>query len=234
MSERKRESDSWIRVADLLGPLNEAETRSAPDVLYTRGNLGLLKGTVRVSVVGSRKPSERGVALARGIARLLVTEKIVVVSGLAEGIDAQAHVESMESGGSTVAVLGTPLSQSYPRANRQLQEQIGDSHLIVTQFPDGHPVQRGNFPRRNRTMALLVHASIIVEAADSSGTLSQGWEAIRLGRPLFLSKLVVDNTALEWPAEMLSYGAEVLDEPDQLLSVLPARNVGPLALDQIA
>jgi DNA processing protein len=80
----------------------------------------------------------------------------------------------------------------------------------VSQFALGHPTLRSNFPRRNRTMALLCHASVIVEAGESSGTLSQGWEALRLNWPLFILKSVFDNPELTWPEEMRKYGARVL------------------------
>ncbi len=95
------------------------------------------------------------------------------------------------------------------------------SHLVVTQFPLGHPTLRSNFPRRNLTMALLCHASVIVEAGETSGTLSHGWEALRLNRPLFILKSVFENEELTWPEEMRQYGAQVLEDVEQILHVLP-------------
>ena len=83
----------------------------------------------------------------------------------------------------TIAVLGTDLDDCYPPENRPLQERLMREHLVISQFPSGTPSRRTNFPRRNRTMALLTDATVIIEAGESSGTLDQGWEALRLGRP---------------------------------------------------
>jgi len=93
-------------------------------------------------------------------------------------------------------------------------------HLVVSQFPSGHPVTRKNFPLRNRTMALVCEASVIVEASDGSGTLSHGWEALRLGRPLFLMASLIERSDLTWPRKMRDYGAMVLDQPDHLFAHL--------------
>jgi DNA processing protein len=106
-----------------------------------------------------------------------------------------------------------------------------EEHLVVTQFAAGHPTLRSNFPRRNRTMALLCHASVIVEAGESSGTLSQGWEALRLNRPLFILKSVFENAELTWPEEMLKYGAHLLDDVEQILQALP---LGLPPLEEVA
>jgi DNA processing protein len=146
---------------------------------------------------------------------------VVVVSGLARGIDTAAHRSAIESGGRTIAVLGTPLDQTYPRENAELQRLIMEEHLAVSQFPSGHPAGRTNFPRRNRTMALLTHATVIVEAAEGSGSLSQGWECLRLGRRLFIMRAVADTKSLAWPREMRKYGAEVLARTEELLDAIP-------------
>ena len=139
--------------------------------------------------------------------RFLVEKAIVVVSGLAAGADTIVHEAAIAAGGRTIAVLGTPLQTCYPAANRELQRRIGREHLLLSQFAPGSAIQRGNFVIRNRLMALVADASIIVEAGDSSGTLSQGWEALRLGRQLFILDPVVNDPKLEWPAKMIEYGA---------------------------
>ena len=117
-------------------------------------------------------------------------------------------------------MIGTPLDEAFPKKNAQLQQRIAKEHLLVTEFSPGVPVARGNFPRRNRTMALIADASVIIEAGEGSGTLSQGWEALRLGRPLFLLQSLVAS-GLAWTAEMMTYGARVLSGTEDLLMVLP-------------
>lgn len=195
---------------DLLGPLNEVEKKHAPERLFVAGDASLLQRGPRVSVIGSRKASNEAILRTRSLVRALVNRGIVVVSGLAEGVDTAAHETTASAGGKTIAVLGTPLDQYFPVKNRQLQDFLMREHLVVSQFQTGSAVQRGSFPMRNRTMALLSDATIIVEAGEKSGTLHQGWEALRLGRLLFLLENVAQNPALSWPAEMMRYGAQVL------------------------
>lgn len=195
---------------ELLGPLNEVERKNAPRELFVAGDVELLRSGPRVSVVGSRKASPEALSRARSLTRALVKRGIVVVSGLAEGIDSAAHETALAENGRTVAVIGTPLDEFYPAKNRNLQERLMREQLVVSQFPPGYPSKRENFPRRNRTMALLSDATVIVEAGEKSGTLHQGWEALRLGRLLFLMESLVTNKALRWPSEMIRYGAQVL------------------------
>jgi len=197
---------------ELLGPLNEVEKKNAPDELFVAGDVNLLRAGRRVSVVGSRSASGEGLSRTKRLARMLVERGVVVVSGLAEGVDTVAHTTAIESGGRTIAVLGTPLDKVYPAQNRALQERIMREQLAVSQFASGLAGGRHCFPMRNRTMALLSDATVIVEARDGSGTIHQGWEALRLGRPLFLLESTIKTEGLEWPAELLAYGAEVLSE----------------------
>jgi DNA processing protein len=213
---------------ELLGPLNEVEARRAPKTLYVAGDLELFRRQPRVSVVGSRKASPDGLKRAQKISRLLVEHGAIVVSGLAEGIDTAAHTAAIEAGGRTIGVIGTPLDKSYPRSNTRLQEEIAMRHALVSQFPVGYPTQPRNFPQRNATMALIVAASVIVEAGDTSGALSQGWEALRLGRLLFIMESVYHNPSLNWPREMVGYGAQVLSDENvkEFLSVLPTDVIG--------
>jgi DNA processing protein len=208
---------------ELLGPLNGVERRNAPSALFVAGRADLLRAGTRVAIVGSRKATPAGLRRAARLGRYLVTNRVTVVSGLAEGIDQAAHRAAIDTRGATVAVLGTPLDQVYPKKHADLQQRIVSEHCAVTQFPIGAPILPHNFVQRNRTMALLCHASVIVEAGDSSGTLSQGWEALRLGRPLFIMNSVVERADLRWPAQMLRYGAVVLNEPEDILEFIPTQ-----------
>ena len=206
--------------SDVLGELGEVEAKNAPSVIHARGNLDLLRGTVRVSIVGSRNASGLGLKRASKLAKALVESGVIVVSGLAAGIDHAAHTTAMRLGGSTIAVLGTALTRAYPKEHAALQEEIGRSHLLVSQWAPGKDAGRGAFPARNRTMALLTHATVIVEASEGSGTMHQGWEALRLGRPLFVMASAFE-TGLSWPLELEKYGARRLQVVEDLLDVLP-------------
>jgi len=217
-------ADRTASPADYLGTLNEVEARHAPRELYLRGDDALLRQGPRVAVVGSRKASEAGIRRAQVLAQALVRHDMIVVSGLAAGIDRAAHEAAIEAGGRTIAVIGTSLDAAYPKENAALQERIGREHLLVSQFAAGYPVTPKNFPIRNRTMALLTDATVIVEAGEKSGALHQGWEALRLGRKLFLLESVASDPNLSWPKEMIAYGAEVLtrDNLSDELADLPA------------
>lgn len=206
---------------ELLGPLNDIESKFAPDSLFAAGDVGLLDGQPRVAVIGTRSPSADGMARTRRIVRELVHHGVIIVSGLAEGIDSIAHRMAIECGGRTIAVLGTPLNEVYPKSNLDLQHEIMAHHLAISQFAEGQCVRPYNFPMRNRTMALISDASIIVEAGESSGTKSQGWETLRLGKPLFIMHSVCMNSTLSWPNKMLQYGAMILSESRAVIDALP-------------
>lgn len=217
-----------IRPADLLGGLNAVERKYAPEQLYLRGDRTLLQLGPRVAVVGSRAASQDSLKRTRALTSKLVSSGVVVVSGLAEGIDTAAHNSALELGGRTIAVLGTPLDVAFPKSNQALQERIGREHLLVSQFEVGRPVHQSNFPVRNRTMALLSDATIIVDAGPRSGTEHQGWEALRLGRLLLIAETLAQRTDLEWVKKMQQYGAQVLSRSnfDEFIVCLPERTRG--------
>ena len=193
--------------------------RDAPDVdVFYAGRLELLKKPA-VSIVGTREVTEEGRQRARRLARELARAGVLVVSGLARGVDTAAHLGAIEEGGNTIAVIGTPLDKAYPIENAELQEKIYQDHLLLSPFPVGERVFPSNFPKRNRVMAALTDASVIVEASDTSGTLHQAAECQRLGRWLFIMKSVAENQELVWPKNfigkekvaILTSTADVLD-----------------------
>lgn len=203
---------------DLLGPMNQVERKYAPRELFIAGDADLCRNFAKVAVIGTRQVSAIGIKRTQELVRLLVERGVVVVSGLALGVDTCAHEAAIKNGGKTIAVLGTPLDQFYPKENAALQRVITADHLAISQFKPEAPVQKKNFPIRNRTMALISHATVIIEAGEGSGTLHQGWEALRLGRPLFIMESLTKRSDLKWPAEMIGYGAQVLTR--QALEVL--------------
>jgi DNA processing protein len=206
----------------LLGrPLNDIEARNAPGLLYTAGPMKIPIPRPRVAIVGTREPTARGIEDADLIARILVEKGVTIVSGLAKGIDTAAHKGAITAGGKTIAVIGTPLDKSYPAQNSELQAEIIKSHLAISQFRVGSRVFKSNFVIRNRTMALIADASVVIQAGETSGTLSQAWEALRLGRPLFIWKPIFE-TSLRWPHEMVKYGAVKLSDPKDVLQSLPS------------
>ncbi len=222
METPTRQKFSTVTPEHLLGPLNDVEKKFSPPILFTSGPMEIPLPRPRVAIVGSRKASQKGLDAAKDIARVLSKKGVVIVSGLAEGIDTAAHTSAIKEKGRTIAVLGTPLDRVYPQKNLQLQKEIMTNHLAISQFPTGHPTQRKDFVLRNRTMALISNASIIVEAGETSGSLHQGWEALRLGRPLFIWKSILNESLLSWPKRMMRYGALELTDPRRVLDVLPS------------
>ncbi|HEV7302419.1 MAG TPA: DNA-processing protein DprA [Tepidisphaeraceae bacterium] len=186
-----------------------------------------------VALVGGKAAAERTPSRTAPARKVIKAKAPARVGPKATSAAAAAHRGAIEAGGRTVAVIGTPLDKSYPKCNAALQQQIMDEHLVLSQFQIGRPTTRGNFPTRNRVMALISDATVIIEAGGSSGSLSQGWEALRLGRPLFIAHSVVENPALTWPEEMLHYGAYILSDSalDDLFALLPDRSVGAHAFE---
>lgn len=205
-----------ITTEALLGPLNAFEQVKLPQDLYYAGKLSVVRKTPRIAIVGSRDASEAGMNLARELAKHVVRVNGVVVSGLAKGVDRAAHEAALEAGGATIAVLGTPLDHYYPAEHRALQDRLMREQLVLSQFEAGRAVHRSNFVMRNRTMALVSHATVIVEAGEESGTQSQAWEAIRLGRGLYLPEHLA-NAAFDWPRQLLKYSAVSYASLEELL-----------------
>lgn len=194
---------------DYFKLLSPAEQQVAPRELFFEGNFDLLMKSPKVSVVGSRKISTEGEKRTEIITRELVNRGFTVVSGLAQGVDTIAHQVALA--GKTIAVLGTPLDMATPTSNLGLLNEIKKNHLAITQFPFGSRVYPSNFPARNKTMALISDATIIIEASEKSGTQHQAWEAIRLGRQVFILENILQANIL-WASKALEYGAVVLNK----------------------
>lgn len=211
---------------DLLGPLNQLKRKYAPEMLFVAGDPALLRTGRRVSVIGSRKASPDALRRTRKLVRALVRHEIIVTSGLAAGVDTAAHRQAIASGGRTVAVLGTPVNRVYPKENADLYAEIVRAHAAVSQFPLGTQTRRGHFPQRNRTMALLSAATVIVAASEGSGTFYQAREALRLGRDLLVMESLVSRGVLE-VTDLLDSGAQILSDSNlnRWLGQLPERGV---------
>ena len=137
-------------IEHLLGrPLNSVEKRHAPNRVYIHGRMRIPLKRPRVAIVGTRIPTREGVKYAQELVRNLCGQDVIIVSGLAKGIDTAAHIEAIRSGGETVAVLGTPLNRFYPPENKELQRLIMDEYLAVSQFSENHRTQPRDFVVRN-------------------------------------------------------------------------------------
>lgn len=188
--------------------------------LWVAGDLSLVKMSC-VAVVGARKVSREGAARARRLARELARAGIVVVSGLAKGVDTEALTAAMEAGGKTIGVIGTSIEKAYPAENKRLQEKMYSEHLLISRFAPGKPVYQSNFPERNKLMAAISDATVIVEASDTSGSLHQAAECVRLGRWLFIAKSLIDNPSLRWPKNFGSYpNTRILTQTAEIIELI--------------
>lgn len=161
------------------------------------GNLHLLKRRC-CAIVGTRNPSNLGRELAESVARELVRQGTVVVSGLARGIDTAAHRSAIEQGGFTVAVIATPLEQVSPKRNAYLQQIIYREHLLISpKFANGNQVKKWHFVKRNEVIAALCDYAVIVEASESSGAKYVARECYKLGRPFFYHRSLVGKQTVE-------------------------------------
>lgn len=165
---------------------------SPPEKLYYMGNIELLNSYC-VAVVGSRKCSDYGRRTAMKLGGKLASEGITVVSGMARGVDTFAHKGALEAGGKTIAVMGTPIDECYPAANRLLKERIIEKGLVLSEYPPGYPTDRKNFPQRNRIISGLSRATILGEAGLNSGALITANLAVDQGREVYAIPANIDN-----------------------------------------
>ena len=191
------------------------------ELIYYQGWWDLVSSR-SVAVIGTRKPSKEGLSRTRQIVRELVRNNFTVVSGLAAGIDTMAHRSAIQEDGRTIAVIGTPLSHTYPKENTELQHFISKNHLIVSQVPvkryelQDYRYNRSFFPERNITMSALTEATIIVEAGETSGTQLQARAAIKQKRKLFILDSCFRNIHITWPEKYVEKGAYRVKNYDDL------------------
>lgn len=201
------------------------EIPSPPPVLYYKGqvnqqeNLGMIPC---IGIVGTRYPTEHGQRWTRKISRGLAKSGFTVVSGLAAGIDGDAHTSCLEVGGRTIAVLGTGLDLIYPPKHRQLFEQILEKGLILTEYPVGTKPDRGNFPARNRIIAGLSRAILVMEAPEKSGSLITANYANEFNRDIYTLPNSPDVSQAKGCLTLIHNGAEMIIEEEKLLATLGA------------
>jgi len=162
------------------------EIMAPPQILYARGNLDLLAQPPGVAIVGTRNATKNGLIITSRISKFCVSEGAVVVSGLALGIDAEAHRGCLEAGGKTIAVLAHGLHTAEPKRNLQLGHQILESGgLWVSEHPEGTSASRQHFVPRNRIQVGLSKCSIVVESDIKSGTTTHAKFCVQEKHPLF-------------------------------------------------
>lgn len=191
-----------------------------PTILFAVGDLALLERPA-AAVVGSRDHSPYGADVARMVASAVARAGLVVVSGMARGLDAIAHTAALDAGGGTIGVLGNGVGVIYPAANRQLYERVGRSGLLLTEFPPGERPRAGSFPRRNRLISGLSRATVVIEAAAGSGTMITVESALEQGREVMAVPGAITSATSVGTNRLIRDGASPLLEPDDLIRLYP-------------
>ncbi|MDZ7958684.1 MAG: DNA-processing protein DprA [Aulosira sp. DedQUE10] len=212
--------------ADADYPRLLLETPSPPASLYYRGEVELQENLGHkplVGIVGTRQPSDYGIRWTRQISTALAKNGFTVVSGMAEGIDTESHTATIKAGGRTIAVLGTGVDIIYPPKNRELYKQILSAGLVVSEYPAKTPPDRSHFPRRNRIIAGLSRAILVIEAPLKSGALITATYANDFGRDVYALPGRIDDHPSQGCLKLISQGASIiLKELDELLKMLGA------------
>jgi len=193
------------------------KTHDPPYLLYYRGDLGCLN-ELSIAIVGSRRASTYGKIQSRRFGRELAGKGITVISGMARGIDTEAHIGALEAGGKTAAVLGSGLDVIYPPENKQLYNQISEQGVILTEFPPHTHPEPGNFPMRNRVIAGLSRGILVVEAQQRSGALITVDFALEQGRDVFAIPGQINSKNSEGTNNLIKQGACMVTEINDILS----------------
>jgi DNA processing protein len=220
------------------------EIPDPPAVLYYRGNPALLETQGHnpvVGIVGTRDPTDYAQRWTRKLALTLAKNDFAVISGMAEGIDTQAHLGCLEAQGQTIAVLGTGTDIAYPPRNRELHQQILAKGLVISEYPAGTQPNRAHFPRRNRMIAALSRATLVMEAPQRSGALITAYMANDYGRDVYVLPGTLDNSRATGCLGLMTKGAQLILGEGHLLELLgkipildpiPTQQSLPLAMPQ--
>ena len=214
------DTDEIIRIDSPEYPRLLRQTEEAPRFLYLRGRISLLQDIRTVALVGSRKAGAEGKRNTERVARILGSNGIIIVSGLAKGIDVTAHKAALENGIPTIAVIGTNLNQYYPSENMEIQKRIEREGLVVSQFSPATKTERWFFPLRDGVMSGLSQATVIMEAGETSGALKQARYALKQKRLVLIPQNAFNIPTITWPAKFEKLGAIKVKTPSEIIEVL--------------
>ena len=208
-----------VTIADTDFPQALLNIPDPPLLLYVKGRLELLNCPA-IAVVGSRNASSQGLRNAETFAQVLSQAKLTIVSGLAHGIDAAAHMGGLRGQGSSIAVVGTGLDKVYPSANRALAHQLATEGVLISEYPLGTPPLASNFPRRNRIISGLSLGCLIVEASLQSGSLITARMALEQGRDVFAIPGSIHSPQAKGCHALIKQGAKLVEGPQDIVDDL--------------
>lgn len=223
--EHSQKNPLFWTLNDIEYPSLLLEIPSPPSLLYYSGKFNLEENQGKkslIGIVGTRQPTDHGRKWTYRISQALAKHGFVVVSGLATGIDAVAHQGCLDAGGRTIAVLGNGLDVVYPSSNRKLYEEIKQKGLILSEYPAGIQPNAKNFPARNRIVAGMCRAVLVMEAPEKSGALITASLSNEFGRDVYTLPNSPDNIQSRGCLRLIHNGAEVIITEHELLSMLGA------------
>lgn len=206
----------YITYCDPRYPTRLRETYDAPLVLFYAGHLEALR-LPSVSVVGTRTATPYGLAVLRALLPEVIRQDVAIVSGLAKGIDVMAHQMTLAQRGVPIAVIGTGIDVAYPKAHHHLQTQIGAQGLVLSEYPPGTGPQKSHFPARNRIIAGLSSATLVVEATQHSGSLITANLALQNNRDVLAVPGSIFSEMTQGTHELLQLGAKLVAKPADIL-----------------
>jgi len=215
-----------LTIADAEYPQSLLNTADPPLLLYVKGRLDLLNAPA-LAVVGSRNATTQGLRNAEAFAKSASDSALCIVSGMAHGIDAAAHVGGLQGPGSSIAVVGTGLDKVYPAANRELAHQLAQAGAIISEFPLGTPPLPANFPRRNRIISGLSLGCLVVEASLQSGSLITARMALEQGREVFAIPGSIHSPQSKGCHALIKQGAKLVENAQDILEELGYRGSAP-------
>jgi DNA processing protein len=208
-----------LTLGDEAYPRQLLEIPDPPPLIYIAGNVSLLSSPA-LAVVGSRNATPQGLQNARAFARTLSESGFAIVSGLALGVDSEAHRGGLEGRGKTIAMLGTGIDVVYPQRNRSLADEISSRGAVVSEFPLGTEPHAGNFPRRNRLISGLARGCLVVEAALDSGSLITARLAADQGREVFAIPGSIHSPLSKGCHALIKQGAKLVESAQDVLEEL--------------
>jgi len=219
--------DAWRKRGIQAVPMTSPDYPSAllnltdpPPLLFLKGRPALLHGPA-VAIVGARRATEGGRDIAEALGRVLGSAGIIVVSGMARGIDGAAHRGALQAGGDTLAVLGAGLEVIYPRAHGTLFKEVGRRGLLLSEFLPWETARPHHFPKRNRVIAALARAIVVVEAGERSGAFITVDHGLDLGREILAVPGALRNPQARGTNALIRDGARLLTSPEAILDELP-------------
>lgn len=220
-----------ITFADPEYPLALSRIPDPPLVLYCTGDLAALQATAMVGMVGTRRPTAYGAQAAARFGNAFAASGAIIISGLADGLDAESHRAALAQHAVTIAVMGTPITKTFPAANAALRKEIeATGGLVISEYPEGFPAgqYRTTFLQRNRIIAALSDALVVIEARAKSGTMSTVAHAERYEKPIFAVPGSVFSPLSEGTNQLLREGrAKMLLQADDVLELLGLQHGSP-------